>query len=82
MSPDAVKESPQVKEKLSPLKTPPSPATCTRKYTLEILIKVEVSPRVYAYPEDDTYNVDFVMDTLNLPYPGCTGVYLAMLDTS
>ena len=36
-----------------------------------------MSPGVYAYPEDDTYSPDFVMDTLNLAYPGCTGVYLA-----
>ena len=49
----------------------------THKYTLEIWIKVEVSPGVYAYPGDNTYNPDFVMDTLNLAYPGCTGVYLA-----
>ena len=81
VSPDAVKgkskESPPAKEKSSPQKTPPSPAMCTRKYALEIWIKVEVSPGVYAYPEDDTYSPDFVMDTLNLAYPGCTGVYLA-----
>ena len=37
---------------------------------------MEVSPGVYAYPEDDTYSPDFVMDTLNLAYPGCTRVYL------
>ena len=81
MSPDAVKgkskESSPVKEKSSPQKTPPLPATHTQKYALEIWIKVEVSPGVYAYPEDDTYSPDFVMDTLNLAYPGCTGVYLA-----
>ena len=49
----------------------------TRKYALEIWIKVEVGPGVYAYPEDDTYSSDFVIDTLNLAYPGCMGVYLA-----
>ena len=38
---------------------------------------MEISPGVYAYLEDDTYGPDFVMDTLNLAYPGCTGVYLA-----
>ena len=32
---------------------------------------------MYTYPEDDTYSPHFVMDTLNLAYPGCTGVYLA-----
>ena len=35
-----------------------------------------MSPGVYAYPEDDTYSSDFVMDTVNLAYPGCTAVYL------
>ena len=38
---------------------------------------MEVSPAVYAYLEDDTYSPDFVMDTLNLAYLGCTRVYLA-----
>ena len=31
----------------------------------------------YASPGEDTYSADFVMDTLNLAYPGCTRVYLA-----
>ena len=82
VSPDAAKgkstkESPPSKERSSPQKAPPLPMVCTRKYALEIWIKVEVSPGVYAYPEDNTYSPDFVMDTLNLAYPGCTGVYLA-----
>ena len=51
VSPDAVKgkskEPPPAKEKSSQ-KTPPSPAICTQKYALEIWIKVEVSPGVYA----------------------------------
>ena len=82
VSPDAAKgkstkESPPSKERPSPQKAPPSPTVRTRKYALKIWIKLEVSPGVYAYPEDDTYSSDFVMDTLNLAYPGCTGVYLA-----
>ena len=82
VNPDAnkgksTKESPPGKEKSSPQKTPPSPMLRLRRYALEILIKVEVSPGVYAYPEDDTYSPDFIMDILNLAYPGCTGVYLA-----
>ena len=82
VSPDATKgkstrESPPSKERSSPQKVPPLPTVHTHKYALEIWIKVEVSPGVYAYPEDDTYSPDFVMDTLNLAYPGCTGVYLA-----
>ena len=75
MSPDATKEkstkeSPPSKEKSSPQKAPHLPALCTHKYALEIWMKVEVSPGVYAYPEDDTYSPDLVMDTLNLAYPG------------
>ena len=82
VSPDATKgkstrEPPPSKERSSPQKAPPSPTVCTHKYALEIWIKVEVSPGVYTYPEDDTYSPDFVTDTLNLAYPGCTGVYLA-----
>ena len=82
VSPDTTKRkstkgSPPSKERSSPQKAPPSPTVRTRKYALEIWIKVEVSPGVYAYPEDDTYSPDFIMDTLNLAYPGCTGVYLA-----
>ena len=26
--------------------------------------------------EEETYSADFMVDTLNLVYPGCTGVYL------
>ena len=82
VSPDATKgkstkESPPSKERSSPQKAPPSPIVHTHKYALEFWIKGEVSPGVYAYLEDDTYSPDFVMDTLNLAYPGCTGVYLA-----
>ena len=71
MSPDATKgkstrESPPSKERSSPQKAPPLPTVHICKYTLEIWIKVELSHGVYAYPEDDTYSPDFVMDTLKL----------------
>ena len=71
------KESPRSLERSSPQKAPPSPTVCTCKYALEVWIKVDVSPGVYTYPEEDTYSPDFVIDTLNLAYPGCTRVYLA-----
>ena len=58
-------------------KTPPSPASRPRRYALEIWISVESAPGEYAPPGEDTYGADFVRDTLNLAYPGCTGVYLA-----
>ena len=54
----------------------PTPATRPIKYALEIWVELEVSPGVYGAPEDDSYGVDFVMETLNQAYPGCTGLYL------
>ena len=42
----------------------------------EIWVELEVSPGVYGAPEDDSYGVDFVVETLNQAYPGCTGLYL------
>ena len=48
-----------------------------RRYDLELWVKVEVNPWVYSPPEDDTYGVDFVIDSLNQAYPGCTEGYLS-----
>ena len=68
-SKSAVKE---VKEKTSP-----SPATRTQRYALEVWIKVETSPGNFMPPEEESYSADFVLNTLNLTYPGCTRVFLA-----
>ena len=38
---------------------------------------MESSPGVFGLPDEDSYSVDFVVDTLNQAYPGCTGVYLS-----
>ena len=62
----------QVKEK-----TPPSPTTQMHRYALEVWIKVETSPGNFMPPEEESYSVDFVLDTLNLTYLGCTRVFLA-----
>ena len=53
-------------------KTPPSPATCMHHYALEVWIKVETSLGNFTPPEEESYSADFVLDTLNLTYPGCT----------
>ena len=58
-------------------KTPPSPATQMHCYVLEVLIKAETSLGNFTPPEEESYSADFVLDTLNLTYPGCTGVFLA-----
>ena len=54
----------------------PTPATRPIKYALEIWVELEVSPGVYGAPEDDSYGVDFIVETLNQAYLGCTGLYL------
>ena len=58
-------------------KRSPSSPVRPRRYALEVRILVEVSPGSYAPPEDESYSADFVQDSLNLAYPGCTGVFLA-----
>ena len=54
----------------------PTPATRPIKYALEIWVELEVSPGVYGTPEDDSYGIDFAVETLNQAYLGCTGLYL------
>ena len=39
-------------------------------------LEVEVGPRLFVPPEDDSYSVDFVMEVINRTYPCCTGMYL------
>ena len=58
-------------------KMPPSPATPMHRYALEVWIKAETSPGNFMPPEEESYSADFVLDTLNLTYPGCSGVFLA-----
>ena len=48
-----------------------------RRYALELWVQMESSPGVYGPPDEDSYSVDFIVDTLNQAYPGCTGVYLS-----
>ena len=61
-------------------KTLPSPATHTHHYALEVWIKVKTSPGNFTPPEEESYSADFILDTLNLTYPRCTGVFLAEPD--
>ena len=61
-----------------PKKLSPTLATRPKKYALEMCVEIETSPGVYSTPEDDSYSVDFVIDTINRSYPDCTGMYLDM----
>ena len=39
-------------------------------------VEIETSPGMYSTPEDDSYCVDFVINTINHIYSSCTGMYL------
>ena len=57
-------------------KTSPAPAHWPRRYALQMWLEIEVSPRLFVPPEDDSYSVNFAMEVINKAYPGCTGMYL------
>ena len=61
-------------------KTSPTPIHQPRRYALEMWLEVEVGPRLFVPPEDDSYSVDFAMEVINRAYPGlqeCTWIELA-----
>ena len=39
-------------------------------------VEIEISPGMYSTPKDDSYSIDFMIDTINHAHPGCTGMYL------
>ena len=41
-------------------------------------MEIETGPGVYSTPEEDSYSVDFAINTINRAYPGCTGMYLGL----
>ena len=67
----------EAQEKISKRQSP-TLATQPKKYALELWVEIEISMGVYSTPEEDSYSVDFAIDTLNHTYPGCTGMYLGV----
>ena len=57
-------------------KTSPAPIHRPKRYALEMWLEVEVGPRLFVPPEDNSYSVDFAIEVMNRAYPGCTGMYL------
>ena len=41
-------------------------------------MEIETSAGMHSAPKEDSYSVDFTIDTINHAYPGCTGMYLGM----
>ena len=62
----------------APKRQSPTLATRPKKYALEMWVEVETRAGVYTASEEDSYSVNFVIDTLNHAYPGCTDVYLGV----
>ena len=62
----------------TPKKQTPASATRPKKYALEMWVEIETSVGVHTAPEEDSYSVDFAIDTINRTYPGCTGMYLGV----
>ena len=62
----------------TPKKQTPASATRPKKYALEMWVEIETSVGVHTTPEEDSYSVDFAIDTINRTYPGCTGMYLGV----
>ena len=59
-----------------PKKLSPTLATQPKRYALEMWVEIETSPGMYSTPKDDSYSIDFAIDTINHTYPSCTGMYL------
>ena len=64
-----------------PKKTSPAPVHRPRGYALQMWLEIEVGPRLFVPPEDDSYSVDFAMEVINKAYPQvvqeCTWIELA-----
>ena len=62
----------------TPKKQSLASATRPKRYALEMWVEIETSAGVHTAPEEDSYSVDFAIDTINRTYPGCTGMYLGV----
>ena len=60
----------------TPKKQSPASATRPKKYALEMWVEIKTSAGMYSTPSEDSYSVNFAIDTINHAYPGCTGMYL------
>ena len=69
----------RVPQDKTPKKQSPASATRPKKYALEMWVEIETSVGMHSTPEEDSYSVDFTIDTINCTYPGCTGMYLGMV---
>ena len=62
----------------SPRRQTPALGARPKRYALEMWVEIETSVGVHAAPEEDSYSVDFAINSINHAYPGCTGMYLGV----
>ena len=62
----------------TPKEQSPASATRPKKYALEMWVEIETSAGVHSAPKEDSYSVDFAIDTINRTYSECTGMYLGV----
>ena len=62
----------------TPRKQTPALATRPKRYALEMWVEIETSAGIHTAPEEDSYSVDFAINTINRTYPRCTGMYLGV----
>ena len=63
----------------SPKKQTPTSGARPKKYALEMWVEIETSVGIHTTPEEDSYSVNFAIDSINCAYPGCTGMYLGVV---
>ena len=63
----------------SPKRQTPTSGARPKRYALEMWVEIETSAGVHATPEEDSYSVDFAINSINRTYPGCTGLYLGVV---
>ena len=62
----------------TPRKQSLASAARPKKYALEMWVEIKTSVGVHTAPEEDSYSVNFAIDSINHAYPGCTGMYLGV----
>ena len=62
----------------TPKKQSPASATRPKKYALEMWVEIKTRAGMHSAPKEDSYSVNFTIDTINHTYPGCTGMYLGV----
>ena len=62
----------------TPRKQTPASATRPKRYALEMWVEIETGAGIHTAPKEDSYGVDFTIDTINCTYPRCTGMYLGV----